>query len=96
MKPILDKFITQQITAAYVAGYNKCLEDNGQLPKYLSRNKAEGRYGKPLIKELIDGGFITPIRVHKENNGKIMLEREKIEAAITANEIKLKIKSSGL
>ena len=92
MKQVLDKFITQQITAAYVAGYNKCLEDNGQLPKYLSRNKAEERYGRNVIKSLLDEGLVNLIRVHNKNNGKILIEREKIELAISANEITPKIK----
>ena len=83
MKQVLDKFITQQITAAYVAGYNKCLEDNGQLPKYLSRNKAEERYGRNVIKSLLDEGLVNLIRVHNKNNGKILIEREKIEAELT-------------
>lgn len=96
MKQMLDEFITQQITAAYVAGYNKCLEDNGQLPKYLSLNAAWRRYGRPFITKLVDAGIIDVFRMDDDGRGKCVVEREKIEAALAAKKIKLEIKSRGL
>ena len=96
MNQVLDKFITQQITAAYVNGYKKCLEDNGLLPKYLSLNAAWRRYGRSSITKLVDAGIIDVFRMDDDGRGKCVIEREKIEAAIAAKKIKPEIKLRGL
>lgn len=92
MQPILEEFVTKQITAAYVSGYKKCLEDYGKLNRYISKNIAYKMYGRDVIEMLIEKGLIKVIKNGDGRNAKCLIEREKLELVVFVNNIKTKPK----
>lgn len=78
MSEMLDITIVKQIQAAYKAGYDKCLQDRGELSKYISRNEAHKIYGRRTVDRWADEGLITIIK-DGEKNCRCRILREEIE-----------------
>lgn len=80
-----NNLTTELISGAYKAGYKKCLEDTGLLPKYFSQNQAYKKYKRRRLERWVKLKLITPIYDNNKKNGIIYYERERLELLDSMN-----------
>ncbi|EHP47197.1 hypothetical protein [Odoribacter laneus] len=71
--------ITNLISQAYEAGYKRCLEDTGVLPKFLTLKQAYKIYKRRNVELWIKEKLITPLKISGKRNGAIKISRERLE-----------------
>lgn len=80
---------SQIISEAYSAGYKKCLEDRGILPKFLTQNQAYKKYKRRRVELWVRLKLITPQPDSKNPKGIILYNRERLELLDNINSIEL-------
>lgn len=74
-----DFLSTEIISGAYAAGYKKCLEDTGVLPKFLTQNQAHKKYRRRRVEFWVRKRLITQQCDSEHKNGVILYNRERLE-----------------
>lgn len=77
------------ISEAYSAGYKKCLEDRGLLPKFLTQNQAHKKYKRRRVELWVRLKLITPQPDSNNPKGIILYNRERLELLDSVSSIEL-------
>jgi hypothetical protein len=62
---ITPREMEKLLAAGFLAGFQKCLEELGQKPRYISQNKAYREFKKIRVQNWVEDGLIKP----KPNGG---------------------------
>lgn len=80
---------TEIISEAYSAGYKKCLEDTGILPKFLTQNQTYKKYKRRRVELWVRLKLITPQPDSNNPKGIILYKRERLELLDNVSSIEL-------